>query len=293
LTENEPTSAAGIRAGFALIKPIGIYPYFDKVQVWLRFPADPEEIARLERQCGDFHHENRPARFNRQLRQRLEFKQPKQEALEWIAGRADALINRLEVTIDYIFDSLAQRCDAWDFLDRHLVRSWHGKNQKIRISKSDDGHDQRHGTRYDAGRRSPQEIALYPEEQSRITGEPYCLHLEWRLNRLKTVHAAGIKSGRDLLEFSHREFWRKRLRLYDVDKRRLGRLIRNRAEGTRRRTSKVEQISKYYRINRDGRTGQIYADSYDTVQELIDRLKSLHRINRALIPISNEDWLPE
>jgi hypothetical protein len=72
-------------------------------------------------------------------------------------------------------------------------------------------------TRYDADRAAQNGIVFYKEDHSRITGEEYCLHLEWRLNRLRAVRAAGIETGQDLLKFDHRAFWQKRLRLYEVD----------------------------------------------------------------------------
>jgi hypothetical protein len=43
----------------------------------------------------------------------------------------------------------------------------------------------------------------------------------------------------------------------------------------------------------DGRAGEVYARSYDTVQELIDDLKSSCRIRLALKRIPNDSLLPE
>ena len=278
------------------IKPSAIHPYFDKIQFWLLKPVDRATIARLRKQCGrgGLYVENRRARFDARYRQRVELRQPSDQALRWLARHDDALINRAEVTIDLVFKSWAERDDAFDFLHRHLVRRWHGKRQQIRVYKAEDKRTSG-GTRYDAGRWAANRIVFYREEHSRITGELASLHLEWRLNGLKAVRSAGIESGQDLLEFDHRQFWQKRLLLYEVDCQRLGRLIRNCLSGKRSRVSAIKQTSGY-RVNIDGRTGETHRRVAGTVQELIDsfqRVRERVRVKRALSPLSNETLLPE
>jgi hypothetical protein len=76
-----------------------------------------------------------------------------------------------------------------------------------------------------------------------VTGELWCLHLEWRLRSLKAVRAAGIESGEDLIGFNHREFWQKRLLLFDVDRQRLGRLIRNSYTGKEEGRQKLFKVA--------------------------------------------------
>ena len=278
------------------IKPTAVYAYFDKISVLDTNPLDGDILASLRSEYGrgGLYVENRPARFDARYRQRLELKQPSRTTMECIARRHDTLINGAEVAVDYVFKSSADRDDAWEFLDRHLVRSWHGKNQNIRIVKShsDTDDNRSSGTRYDAARSAPNGIVFYKDNHSRITGELNCLHLEWRLKGLKAVRRAGIKSGRDLLEFSHRQFWQKRLRLYDVeDRRRLGRLITNRARGKRSRAGTIEQTGRFAGV--DGRTGEVHVRSCDTIQELIDKLRGRIRSHRALVAIPNEFLLPE
>jgi hypothetical protein len=278
------------------IKPTGIYAYFDKIQFWVRSPLDRRTLAHLGRQCGrgGIHVDNRSARFSAQYRQRIELRQPTAKALRWLARRDDALINRAEITVDYVFNNWADRDDAWAFLHRHLVRRWHGKKQEIRVYpaggiSSDKGGPG--GSRYDAGGSAPNKLVLYRESHTRVTGEVACLHLEWRAKGLKAVRAAGIKSGRDLLKFDHRQFWKKRLLLYSVEPERLGRLIRNRASGGRSRRSEIKQTNRF-RVNIDRRTGEVHVRARDTVQELIDQIGASSRVRRALVPISGETLLP-
>lgn len=273
----------------APIEPAASYAYFDKIQFWVLNPLHSKTIASLGKQCGrgDIHVVNRPARFSAQYRQRIELRQSSDEALAWLAGHDDVLINRVEIAIDFVFKSWAARDDFWRFLHRHSARRWHGKNQEIRIVGSDsDAGDDAVGTRYDAGRSAPNGIVFYPTKHSRVTGEVDCLHLEWRSKGLASVRRVGINSGRDLIEFNHRQFWQKHLLLYDVDIERLGRLNRNRVKGKRSRANQTAA-----RINR--RTGEVIRRSYFTVQELIDRQKQYYRVHRALSPISIGFLLPE
>jgi hypothetical protein len=273
------------------IEPAAIYAYFDKIQFWLLNPFDSKTLTWLRKQCGQggLHVDNKPAKFGARYRQRIELRQPSKEALSWLAERDDALINRVEIAVDYVFKSWAERDDFWLFLHRHSARRWHGKNQEIRLIKSDSdaGDDVLGGTRYDAGRWAPNGTVFYPEHHSRITGELHCLHLEWRLNRLKSVCAAGINSGGDLPAFNHRDFWKKRLLLYTVDPERLGRLNRNHLLGKRNRGGPIGQIGRI-----DRQTGEVIVRAHHAVQELINTQRLYYRVHRALVSISNETLLP-
>ena len=237
----------GVIRGALPAAPIAVYPYFDKVQFWLKSPADRTTVARLRRHCGHLHPDDRPARFGQGYRQRLEFKQPDEDALRWIAGQSDVLINRLEVTLDMIYPDQRALEDAGEFLERHLVRRWHGRTQKIKVVGK---------TRYDAPRGAPNGMVMYPESYSRQTGELFCLHLEWRINNARAARGAGIRAGTDLLRFDHRRFWRERMLLVEIDAERLGRLMRNRRNGTRSRTPDVGRFSGIV-TNLDRRRGGV------------------------------------
>src|SRR5262249_27110999 len=127
---------------------------------------------------------------------------------------------------------------------------------------------------------------------SRVTGELHCLHIEWRAKGVRPTRAVGINSPRDLLGFAYRGFWQKRLLLYDVDRQKLGRMLRNRWAGRRRRTPEVTRSGKYeYDI--EVATGEVCMQIHQTVQELIDKRKSACRVQRALILLSNETLLPD
>ena len=188
------------------IKPA--FPYFDKVAVWLREPADKATLAVLK--CGSLDNRIRPGPFP-DLRQRLEFKQPKPEALRWLASRPDVYINQVEVALDYEFASTSERNRAYEFLDHGLVRKWHAKQQQIYLDPEDSRN---------AIRRRPRR----PERDSFVQAGLLSVH---RRARSQTAYFSiwsgvrepggrsalpGIEAGRDLVEFNHRQFWEERLR---------------------------------------------------------------------------------
>lgn len=279
-------------------KPSTVHPYFDNIAVWLKEPADAATIARLRRQCGYLHAANRNARFGQGYKQRLELKQPGKAALRWIAGMNDVLINRVEIALDLIFNDAREQDEAFEFLHRHLIRRWHGRTQKIKLVRAERKKRKAQvveegsagATRYDAGR-APNAIAMYRNQHSRVTGELFCVHIEWRLSGVRPVRSAGIQLGSDLLGFNHRAFWERRLMLVDIDADRLGRVIRNRNEGTRSRTPEVGRFFKR-EINLDRKRGGVLLKSVGTVQEVIDCYGSLIPVSRILERIPAQDFLP-
>jgi hypothetical protein len=255
--------------------PVAVWPYFDKVQLWLKHPIDRATIACLRKQCGHLYVGNYRARFDPSYRQRLEFKQPGDAALQWIARHDDALVNSIEIALDDVFANWRSRDDASDFLDYHLVRRWHGKQQIHR-------HSGKGNTRYD-GWGARNSIVIYQQPFSRLTGERYVLHLEWRARGVRAVRSAGISSGQELPEFDHRKFWEKRLLLYTTTPERIGRYLRNRKRRSRSRTA--DPLDKP--------TGQIVLDSVDSMQELIDEYGKCLRIQRVMTKLSPENFLPQ
>lgn len=263
-------------ADATLTKPVSVWPYFDKIALWLRQPADKAALAALRQHCAQLHVGNRRARFDGNFHQRLELKQPPDAALRWIASRDDALINQIEVALDFVFANWVDRDDAYDFLDQHMVRRWHGK-QRVFI------HAGKNKTRYDAQRSARNSLVLYRQIYSRITGELCVMHLEWRANGLHAVRAAGISPGKDLLKFDHREFWKKRLVLCRiVAEDRVGRYLHNRTHSRKRRQPD----------DRDHRTGHVICNSVGTMQEMIDKYGARFGIQRVMEKLPIEAFLP-
>jgi hypothetical protein len=250
-----------------------VIPYFDVIAMWTNV-IDPRTRAELESHCGHLHVKRGPSPWWSH-RNRLEFKQPDESALRWIATHADAPLNRAQITLDLIFDTRAERDATRGYFDAHLIRRWHRRSQKIQYYDDD-----KSLTRYDAPRTAANRIIRYAEEYSRWTGELYCLHVEWEARGRRAVAAAGIVTPRDLLSFDHRVFWARRLRLVTIDPGRLGRLFGNRA-GPRHRAI----------TDRDRWFESRVLHCVDDMQGLLD-IFGVARIARVLTPLPVEPYLP-
>jgi hypothetical protein len=127
-------------------------------------------------------------------------------------------------------------------------------------------------------RYAPNSIVLYQEDHSRITGEPDCLHIEWRASNRRAVISVGIESAQDLIGFDFRQFWKRRLQLLTVEPERLGRYFPRQGRKGRQRNSAL-----------DRRRGRILLNGVASIQELIDR----YQVRRLLRSIPNETLLPK
>lgn len=275
----------------AVPKPATVTAYLDKVQFWLREPLTTEMLETLRKQCGrgGLYAESRAARFDAQMRQRIELRQPSYDVLRSLAKETDdAFINRAEFALDFAFETPSRRDDGFEYLHHHLVRRYHGKRQEIRCYRGRAGRPIRQEsietteTRYDAGRWAPNLLIAYKEKHSRITGEINCVHLEWRCNGRSAIRRAGIDSATDLVQLDYRQFWSERFLLLAAPCGRIGRLFRNRSNGGKSRCD----------TRLDRRLGHVFVSGYDTVQDMIDHCGKSLRLRRALTEMPNEAWLP-
>jgi hypothetical protein len=177
--------APGMRLGhkFPFSEPLARYAYIDKIQFWVRDPLDRHTLNLLKAQCGGggLSVWNQRARFDHRFRQRVQLRQPTAKAFQLLAKRNGLLINAVEIALDLIFKNRFERDAAREFFHKHLVRPWHGSRQKIVVyqhpQQKQAAHDHSGQTRYDAPRSAPNSIVIYPEDFTRVTGEPDCLHV--------------------------------------------------------------------------------------------------------------------
>jgi hypothetical protein len=147
---------------------------------------------------------------DRRYTQWLQLCQPSDAALRFIAAREHRL-NYAEVALDWTFDTEYERDDAHRFVNEHMVKPHH-RDQEVKYVN---------GTRYTGMRPVPNNVVIYADKPCRITGELYCVHIEWRINGVKALPRAGIHSVQDLLTLKHREFWQeRRKRCFDPNLRR-------------------------------------------------------------------------
>jgi hypothetical protein len=146
--------------------------------------------------------------------------QPKPEAIQLLDDMLirtgwSFLINRLDFALDFIvgdYDAL-DRLDQ--FIKKRLVKRWHGKQRNIQVK----------ATQYSSYKPWPcHQLVVYPTRRSKITDE-LCVHVEWRAKGKPRVESLGIFDLQQLIHFDHREFWKKRLCLEEVDWRMLGKQL--------------------------------------------------------------------
>ena len=261
--------------------PIGAYAYFDQVRLWVERPLTRLELAPIAAECVYLQACNEPSRFLAgKYRQLLRLHRPSSVALEWVA-KSGGLLNYAEVALDALFDNLAQRDDAECFWRYAWCRRHHNKRDGVRFHEN---------SRYDGSRYRPRITDLYPQSHSRVTGELNCLHFEVRFNGKESCEAVGITPF-SLLDFDFNRFWSEYLLGFNVDEERLGRLVRNRANGTKSRTAPMVRLGNR-QVNLDRRLGATILNGSETLQQALDRFGGIGKLRPALKPVEVGAYLP-
>jgi hypothetical protein len=212
----------------------------------------PRAFAELLAHCSMVHGRYKRMKYQRQWLWRYQLYQPDDDALRQFMA-APYLINYAEITADIPFASSDARDAADEFPHAHIVRPWHNRSHGVRVSE---------GTRYDAPRGARRNFVQYRRAWGKITGECDVLHVECRVSSAAACRAMDVCTVEELLTFKHREFWNKHLReVYSIDLDRLGRLVRNKIEGTKRKVSEIVEWIEGIDTNVDVKTGSIVARS--------------------------------
>ena len=277
-----------VTATAANIKPSDIYAYVDKAQVWLKQPLSKTDLKWLRQQCGQggLHVVGQQPRFDRSLKQRLQLYQPSTEAIQSLSTK-DHYLNYLELSLDWVFHSEEERDQAYEFVSRYHVKKWHGK-QEVKFAGTGKV------TRYTGPRRAPNVMVTYRDHHSKVTGEVYCVHFDWRvrgpaLSRL-TRPKDRFFSLRDVNVMDHRQFWQQRLLFYTVKARELGRQYRYKVEGRQRRG--LILFYKQFAYDVDKRCGDQMIRLCQSTQRIIDQYKKQIEVRSCLNPVEGPHLLP-
>lgn len=255
--------------------------YVDRVSILLRRPIRQDDLRQLNK-----HNANprgkRVSLLNRPGPQIVDLPQPTMAALEFLAARRrDHVVSYIELALDLIVDDQQDLDALAHFLDRHLVQTWH--RGKIVVQGA---------TRYWRPRASARNLVVYPDRHSKITGEVHCLHVEMRLLGAEAVRRAGIGAIADITNFDHRAFWRRHLRLVDIDREKLSLAVRR----TRCRKSapadragiRLRTAADYFAAAASRQDRPIGA-----AQDVIDHARAMKLdIRRAIVRIDPAPFLP-
>jgi len=124
------------------ILPTNIYPYVDKVIVWLKRPLTQTETEWIEAGCrgkvetkrnGEWiwisdrrgRRRIRVSHPKRAFQQRVELYQLSNEILERLAHRNDIHLTYFEPSLDLIFKDEEEHEDAYRFICKHHVKPYH------------------------------------------------------------------------------------------------------------------------------------------------------------------------
>ncbi|WP_454644539.1 hypothetical protein [Bradyrhizobium liaoningense] len=146
--------------------------------------------------------------------------------LEFFASLPDTIITAAHPARDFTFDSEIGPNAILRLFAECWVQRWQRKHSLVTFANGG----------ISTGRRSRGSyLTAYVPEFCRITGELHSFHGESRILGTKALEKIGIKSAQDPLQFDHSGYWRSKDAecLRTIDKRRLGRLQRNRAKKTR------------------------------------------------------------
>jgi hypothetical protein len=263
------------------IRPAGIMAYPDMVTVWLKTPLRHSDRNRLNAQCsGGLHVSWHPMKSDHNYQQRLQLRQPTAEALHSLAHLDDVLINQLELALDWTFDHERQRDRADAFVSQYHVKRWHGK-QEITFFKS---------TRYTGPPRAPNNFVSYADKPCRLTGEVFCLHLEWRIKGVPALRRAGITTVRELLSLDLHQFWQDRLILRAVDHRALGRQHNRLPTDQQMIQLSADNASLPYDL--DTIAGARLVQHCGSTQAVVDQYRKSLNVGRCLVPIEVPQLLP-
>ena len=267
------------------LNPSEIFSYCDAIQFWLKHPLPRQELAWLYSQCGSMHVHNQPALFDWSYQQRLQIRQPTEEALQSLSTLNDPYLNRVELSLDWTFPTEPERDAAYECVCQRHIKKWHGR-QRINFDKT---------TRYTGPPGARNLMALYPDRPCRVDGEVFCVHLDWRIKGASAVSAAGIASLHDLLNFNYRRFWQDKLLLCELDVRGLGRQFNIHVAGKGRRRGPWIYFcgtNGWFAYDVDLHIGGIIIDTLPSTQEVIDSYRGKLNVNRCLNQIEVGHLLP-
>jgi hypothetical protein len=308
------------------IKPVAVHVYVDKTIVWFPRRRNPFDVRWLRQHCETLidtddvrdlawlreHHRDlyeycgRRKRLTLSSPRRQDFEhsvilfQPGDGALKWVGQRVHHL-TYVELANDLVYPTYGAAQHADDFMDAHLIKKHHRGNNRYKGA-----------SRYTNSRKSPNNMVVYADKRSRITGEP-CCHLEWRMLGRAALKAAGISSAADLVVFNHREFWQRRLVIGQLDLQRLGRAdyhrkLKQRLGGRQQRrrnwiqecgTSRKHRVDLFFSRGRALLAGLPRPPTPHTrsvvcsVQDVIDALRGKIRARDYVTMFDNSSLLPD
>lgn len=213
-------------------------PYIDTLSLRLPRALSHEEVKRLPLLCGSYAYRSpgkcKPIQAmvsgrSVSLPASLLVHQPQPELVRWIAAifPKSVLVTRLDLAMDILSESRADAQAKFAWLKPRLMKPWFRASHKIQELGETES-----STLYIGFESWRSKIRAYCGRLSKITGGP-CVHIEYSLCSSSSVKSAGLSDIEDALTFRHAQFWRRKLRLAEVNVEALGKCLRGRRPNVR------------------------------------------------------------
>jgi hypothetical protein len=187
-----------IDEALAAIKPRDTIDHFDVVRIWLRRQLSPREKERINRAClGGAESEPATSKVNpfSPYRWKLTLRQPTKAALEQVAELADAYVNYIEVTRNWLLANPWQAETLDELFRKHFAQPWHGNKGTVSFEA---GFSTREKPP-EGQRRTGHSYDWYTDRPCKITGARHIFHFEGRHLGRRAVRSLGIEHPRDLV----------------------------------------------------------------------------------------------
>jgi hypothetical protein len=219
------------------IRHVDRYEYFDTVKYLSKSEISDADQAWLRSHCkyldirahGHWVRPKRGQPYKLNIwpwRFRIEIHVPDLAALDFFAKLPDTEVRAVHIARDFTFDDETGKSAMLDLFSERYVQRWQRKRQRISFDNGG----------LSTGRRGKgQYFTCYISKPCRIDGIVDCFHGEGRHHGTKALAQIGIHSPADLLDFHFSQYHSAKDQecLREIDKRRLGQYIRNRADHTR------------------------------------------------------------
>ena len=216
---------------------VDCHEYFDTVKYLSKKPISEDDVRWLRSHCKHldirphgqmvFPKHGQPYQLNiYPWRFRIEIHVPDREALKFFAKLHSIKVTAVHIARDFTFDDETGNFALLYLYEMHWVQRWQRKRQRISFDNGGLSTGRRRKGHYET---------CYSSRPCRIDGVVDCFHAERRHLGTKALAQIGIHHPKDLLDFSFPEYHSKKDQssLIAIDKRVLGRRIRNRMNKTR------------------------------------------------------------
>ena len=158
------------------------------------------------------------------------FNQPTRDILLELDSLLDmtvpVYINRVELALDVLTNTASDAEVLQHRVARMVEKRWE-RNGAFESS----------GTVYIGRGSGRSQMVLYSDRPSKVQRGRSCLHIEYRLRTVSKVREIGIRLVGDLVNFDHHLFWQQHLRLFQIDRAKLGKMLARRYLNSRDRAS--------------------------------------------------------